>query len=129
MTNRPNILRTLLATAVLATSAVATASGSASCDPMYPCYTDAGTPAAVYDLAAQSADRQAPTAEGLEAELVQVRPASHGAPSPAAVYDLAAQADQAPCQSYPCYPEHQAKSASPIAADAALTLRKVDERG
>ena len=125
MTHRPNILRTLLATAALATSAAATA--MISCDPMYPCYADAGTPAAVYDLAARTVDPLAPTAEGLPAESTESR-VSVRVTSPAAVYDLGAQVELAPCQSYPCYPE-QAKPAGPIAADADATLRKADERG
>ena len=53
MTHRFKALRAVFATAILAASAagVATAAGSPSCDPMYPCAADAGTPAAVYDLA------------------------------------------------------------------------------
>ncbi|MCU0766874.1 MAG: hypothetical protein MUE39_05800 [Gammaproteobacteria bacterium] len=49
-------LSAVLATAVLASSAaaVATDAHSTACDPMYPCVADTGTPAAVYDLAAQT---------------------------------------------------------------------------
>jgi hypothetical protein len=90
VTQRFKTLRAVLATAVFATGAAGIATAGASgCDPMYPCYTDASTPAAVYDLATRT--------------------------------------DHAPCESYPCYPE-QAKAATPIAAEAAVTERTFDPR-
>ena len=128
MTNRPTSLRAVLATAILATGAagIATA-GTLVCDPMYPCVTGE-TPSAVYDLTARKPGQLAPTAAGLEAELIQNTLATRGPASPAAVYDLAVRTDEAPCQSYPCYPE-AAASATPIAGDPAATLRKTDQPG
>jgi hypothetical protein len=94
---------------------------------MYPCVAD-GTPAAVYDLSARIQDASAPTAEGLDADLGRNTLAAHGPATPAAVYDPAVRTDQAPCQSYPCYPE-AAASATPIAGTPAATLRETDRRG
>ena len=116
-----NALRPILASALLASglSGAAVAAGQTSCDPMYPCYAAGGTPATVYDIAARiDGDRQ-PSAEGLDAELVQNGGATGGPASPAAVYDTAARTDQSPCQSYPCYVDDAAPQRS-IAAGVSL---------
>jgi hypothetical protein len=129
MTHRYNTLRAALVTTLLAASAgAASAAGTASCDPLYPCYADEVTPATVYDLTVRKQDQNAPTAEGLESDLTLHLVVSRVTTSPAAVYDLEARTEHSPCQSYPCYPE-QTKLASPVAADADVTLRKADERG
>jgi hypothetical protein len=128
VTTRIATLRTALTSAILATgmAGIATA-GTLVCDPMYPCVAD-GTPAAVYDLSARTRDATAPTAEGLEAELSRNTLAARSPASPAAVYDPAVRTDQAPCQSYPCYPE-AAASATPIVGAPAAILRETDRRG
>ena len=117
MTQQSNLLRAALTAAVLATTATAGANPSAR-DPMYPCFADAGTPAAVYDL----------TAKGLGGEQFEDYPYYRdGGNAHAAVYDLAVRTDNAPCESYPCYLEN-AGPATPIAADAGVTHRAVEPR-
>ena len=145
MSSRSTTLRAALATAILASTAagVATAAGSLACDPMYPCVADATTPPAVYDVSfrrAETADdlvlvdldhaTGAPrlAANGLGGKRFEARSASGDGASPAAVYDLEARTDHGPCASYPCYPE-QAEAVRPIAADATVALRGVDQRG
>lgn len=128
MTNRFNVLRAVLATAVLTTSAASLATTSTSgFDPMYPRYTD-GTPPAVYDLAvrtdhaAQPQTDAGPTpalnAMGLGGE--QFEDHAHyrdGGDSRAAVYDLAVRTDNAPCESYPCYVDDVQPASSTAVAD------------
>ena len=138
MTQQSNLLRAALTAAVLATTATAGANPSAR-DPMYPCFADAGTPAAVYDLTARSgsdpdqtaADVGRPpalTAKGLGGEQFEDYPYYRdGGNGRAAVYDLAVRTDNAPCESYPCYLEN-AGPATPIAADAGVTHRAVEPR-
>jgi hypothetical protein len=135
---RSNFLRAALTAALLATTATAGAR-SGACDPMYPCYTDAGTPAAVYDLTARAptaladhasdaASTPALTTKGLGGEQFEDHPHYRiGGNAHAAVYDLAVRTDDAPCESYPCYPETH-KAATPIAAEAGATQRAVDPR-
>lgn len=121
MTTRINTLRAALATVILAGGAVgaATATSSVSCDPMYPCFTDGGTPAAVFDPSLH-----APYAADTESAPIQDRLTQR---SPAAVYDLASRTDHAPCQSYPCYPE-SVMPTSPMAADAATDVHAADQQ-
>lgn len=138
MNQRINLLRAALTAGLLATTATAGANAGA-CDPMYPCYTDAGTPAAVYDLSARTgidpdqtfadpARTPALTAKGLGGERFEDHPLYRdGGNVRAAVYDLAVRTDNAPCDSYPCYPEN-AKAATPIAAETAVSQRTVDPR-
>ena len=137
MNQRSSLLRAALTTALLATTATAGAN-SGACDPMYPCFADAGTPAAVYDLTARAAtalDDQtveagstpALTAEGLGGERFEDhRLYRDGGNVRAAVYDLAVRTDNAPCESYPCYPEN-ARPAAPMAADADIARRNADQ--
>jgi hypothetical protein len=138
VTQQSNLLRAALTTALLATTLTAGANPSA-CDPMYPCFADAGTPAAVYDLAARAptaladhvsdaASTPALSAKGLGGEPFVDHPYYRdGGTAHAAVYDLAIRTDNAPCESYPCYPENT-KAATPIAAEAGVIQRAVDPR-
>jgi hypothetical protein len=131
VTQRFKTLRAVLATAVFATGAAGIATAGASgCDPMYPCYTDASTPAAVYDLAARTgidSDQTSADTARTPALTGKGLGGRDGGTAGAAVYDLATRTDHAPCESYPCYPE-QAKAATPIAAEAAVTERTFDPR-
>jgi hypothetical protein len=137
VSQQSNLLRAALTTARLATSATAGAHSSA-CDPMHPCYTDSGTPAAVHDLTARTGFDPAQiaadvartpqlAAKGLGGEPFAEHPSYRdGGNPPAAVYDLAIRTDHAPCESYLCYLEN-ARPAAPIAADADITRRKADQ--
>ena len=145
MIHRLSLRGLFLATALLGTG-VATAAGTnaSSCDPMYPCYADLGTPAAVYDLTARTEGAScdsfpcyvddAPqaitpplTAKGLGGEHFEDHPEYRDEVHQAAVYDLAARTDDAPCESYPCYVD-DSKAVSPIAADATIAVHETDRR-
>ena len=137
MNQRSNLLRAALTAALLATTAT-TGANTSACDPMYPCFADAGTPAAVYDLTARATpalddqtvdtgSTRALTAAGLGGERFEDHPHYRdGGNTRAAVYDLAIRTDNAPCESYPCYLEN-ARPMAPIAADADITRRNADQ--
>ena len=145
MNSRHNLRGLILATALLATGIVAAAgTDSSSCDPMYPCFADQGTAAAVYDLAARADGQSCDsypcylddaklattpplTAKGLGGEHFEDHPEYRDEVQPAAVHDLAARTDTAPCDSYPCYVD-DGKAVSPIAADVKAAAQVADQR-